>query len=436
MQAHLRRLGRALGHRQDPVTAVEQAWRAEAREVRRLHERLFYRPLLNAVARLGADDVRLTPDAARDRLRALGFRDPDGALRHLEALTEGISRRAAIQRHLLPVMLGWFAEEIDPDGGLLAFRDVSESLGATAWYLRLLRDEPLAAEQLARTLARSRFAADLLRSAPEAVQILGDTGGLAPRSRADVERRMRVAAANRRSPDEAVAAARQIRKVELFRVAVAHLVAGLDPVGVGQGLADITDATIQVALDAVIRAEEARTGAPLRTDLLIVGMGRLGGRECGFASDADVMYVHDPRIGVEETAAQNQALELIKEVVRLLERPGPDPAIGLDADLRPEGKNGPLVRSLESYRAYYDRWALTWEAQALVRARPVAGDDDLAAKFIDLIDPIRWPAAGLDATQVREIRRLKAENRRLREDVAVLKAATSFFVGELDPRNR
>ncbi len=407
-KADLRRLGRALGHRQDPVTAVEQAWRAEAREVRRLHERLFYRPLLAAVARLDADDVRLTPAAARDRLRALGFRDPDGAIRHLEALTEGISRRAAIQRHLLPVMLGWFAEEIDPDGGLLAFRDVSESLGATAWYLRLLRDEPQAAEYLARTLARSRFAADLLRAAPEAVQILGDPSGLAPRGRADVERRMRVAASTKRSPDEAVAAARQIRKVELFRVAVAHLVAGLDPVGVGRGLADITDATIQVALDAVMRAEQARTGGPLLTDLLIVGMGRLGGSECGFASDADVMFVHDPRLGADETEAQHQALEIIKELRRLLERPGPDPAIGLDADLRPEGKSGPLVRSLDSYRAYYDRWALTWEAQALVRARPVAGDDDLAAKFIDLIDPIRWPASGLDAAQVRDIRRLKA----------------------------
>ncbi|MBK6886333.1 MAG: bifunctional [glutamine synthetase] adenylyltransferase/[glutamine synthetase]-adenylyl-L-tyrosine phosphorylase [Tetrasphaera sp.] len=407
-KADLRRLGRALGHRQDPVTAVEQAWRAEAREVRRLHERLFYRPLLNAVARLGADDVRLTPAAARDRLRALGFRDPDGAIRHLEALTEGLSRRAAIQRHLLPVMLGWFAAEIDPDGGLLAFRDVSESLGATSWYLRLLRDEPQAAENLARVLARSRFAADLLRSAPEAVQILGDPGGLVPRGRADIERRMRVAASTKRTPDEAVAAARHIRKVELFRVAVADLVHVVDSVGVGQGLADITEATIQVALEATMRAEQARSAAPLLTDLLIVGMGRLGGRECGYASDADVMYVCDPRLGADEGAAQDQALEIIKELRRLLERPGPDPAIGLDADLRPEGKNGPLVRSLDSYRAYYDRWAVTWEAQALVRARPVAGDSDLAAKFVDLIDPIRWPDSGLDTTQVREIRRLKA----------------------------
>jgi len=407
-RAELRRLGRALGYRQDPAAGVEQAWRAEARQVRRLHERLFYRPLLNAVARLGTDDVRLTPDAARDRLLALGFRDPAGALRHLEALTEGVSRRAAIQRHLLPVMLGWFAEEIDPDGGLLAFRQVSETLGTTGWYLRLLRDEPQAAEYLARTLARSRFAAEVLRAAPDAVQILGEPGGLAPRSRSDIEHRMRVAAAGRKSVDEAVAAARQIRKIELFRIIVADLNDGLSAVRVGQALADLTDATIAVALDAVVRSEEARRGEPIGTDLLVVGMGRLGGRECGYSSDADVMFVHAPHLGVSETTAQAQALEVIKELRRVLEQPGPDPAIRLDADLRPEGKNGPLVRSLDSYRAYYDRWSSTWEAQALIRARPVAGNDDLAANFIDLIDPIRWPASGLDTTQVREIRRLKA----------------------------
>ena len=101
-------------------------------------------------------------------------------MRHLEALTAGVSRRAAIQRTLLPVMLGWFADEADPDGGLLAFRKVSEELGSTHWYLRLLRDEGSAAERLAHTLARSRYAADLLVGAPESVAILGDAGGLTP----------------------------------------------------------------------------------------------------------------------------------------------------------------------------------------------------------------------------------------------------------------
>ena len=161
-ETDLRRLGRSMGLREEPSKGVVADWQNHAREVRRIHERLFYRPLLNAAARLSTDEARLTPAAARERLAALGFRDPAGAMRHIEALTSGYTRTAAIQRTLLPVMLGWFADEAAPDAGLLAFRQVSDSLGGTHWYLKMLRDEGRAAERLAHVLGRSRYAADLL----------------------------------------------------------------------------------------------------------------------------------------------------------------------------------------------------------------------------------------------------------------------------------
>jgi glutamate-ammonia-ligase adenylyltransferase len=407
-ESDLRRLGRALGHRSSPGEAVVAQWRAQQREVRRLHERIFYRPLLSAVARLSDSDVRLTPEAARERLSALGFRDPRGALRHLEALTGGISRRAAIQRHLLPVMLGWFADEADPDAGLLAFRKISDELGSTHWYLRLLRDEGSAAERLAHTLARSRFAADLLEQAPECVQFLGDSSGLKPRTREDVLRRMRSAAGRKDDPASAVLAARTIRRSELFRVAVADLTGTLTLDALGEAMTDLTAALLEVTLEVCLRDLEERTGAPALTRVLVVGMGRLGGAEQGYGSDADVVFVHDPVEGADEGEAQTQALEVVKELIRLLGLRGPDPNLDVDASLRPEGKSGPLVRSLESFRQYYDRWSLVWEAQALLRAAPVAGDPELAERYLALIAPIRWPAGGLDDGQVREIRTLKA----------------------------
>lgn len=403
----LRRLGRALGHRSDAAKAVVTQWQQQAREVRRIHERLFYRPLLAAVARLSSTDARLAPEAAKERLAALGFRDPAGAMRHLEVLTAGVSRRASIQRTLLPVMLGWFADEADPDGGLLAFRKVSEELGSTHWYLRLLRDEGSAAERLAHTLARSRYAADLLVGAPESVAILGDAGGLTPLSREDLVRRMSAAAGRQADPDKAVRAARSIRRQELFRIAVADLSGILDLAGVGAALTDLTAALVETALQVAIQAVEAKHG-PLVTRILVVGMGRLGGGEMAYGSDADVLFVHDPHEGADEAAAQEQALETVQELRRLLASAGPDPQLGLDADLRPEGKSGPLVRSLASYRAYYQRWSLTWESQALLRATPLAGDVELGQEFIELIDPLRWPKEGLTEPQVREIRTLKA----------------------------
>lgn len=403
----LRRLGRALGHRSDAAKAVVAQWQQQAREVRRIHERLFYRPLLAAVARLSSTDARLAPEAAKERLAALGFRDPGGAMRHLEALTAGVSRRAAIQRTLLPVMLGWFADEADPDGGLLAFRKVSEELGSTHWYLRLLRDEGSAAERLAHTLARSRYAADLLVGAPDSVAMLGDSGGLTPSSREDLVRRMTAAAGRQDDADKAVRAARSIRRQELFRIAVADLSGSLDLAGVGEALTDVTAALVETALQVAQRTVEERHG-PLSTRLLVVGMGRLGGGEVAYGSDADVLFVHDPVDGADEATAQEQALETVQELRRLLAAAGPDPQLGLDADLRPEGKSGPLVRSLASYRAYYSRWSLTWESQALLRAAPLAGDLELGARFVELIDPLRWPRDGLTDQQVREIRTLKA----------------------------
>ncbi|MGG5260968.1 bifunctional [glutamine synthetase] adenylyltransferase/[glutamine synthetase]-adenylyl-L-tyrosine phosphorylase [Phycicoccus avicenniae] len=404
-EVDLRRLGRGLGHRSSPASAVQEQWRARRREVRRLHERIFYRPLLSAVARLSDQDVRLTPEAARERLSALGFRDPAGALRHLEALTGGVSRRSAIQRQLLPVMLGWFADEADPDAGLLAFRKISDELGSTHWYLRLLRDEGSAAERLAHTLARSRYAAALLEQAPECVQFLGDRSTMTPRSREDVLRRMRSAAGRKDDAESAVLAARTIRRSELFRVAVADLEGLVSLAGLGAAMTDLTAALLELTLEVCLR--EVAGEEPL-TRLLVVGMGRLGGGEQGYGSDADVLFVHDPVEGADESAAQAQAMEVVKRLIALLGRPGPDPVLDVDASLRPEGKNGPLVRSFASYREYYARWSLVWEAQALLRATPVAGDPGLAERFRELVAPIRWPEGGLDDGQVREIRTLKA----------------------------
>lgn len=137
-------------------------------------------------------------------------------------------------------------------------------------------------------------------------------------------------------------------------------------------------------------------------------MGRYGGAELGYGSDADVVYVYDVRDGADPEEARKIALQTVELMIRLLAKPGADPAVGLDADLRPEGRNGALVRSLEGFEEYYARWSQPWEAQALLRARPAAGDVVLGARFIQMIDPIRYPEGGLDAKQLMEIRRIKA----------------------------
>ncbi|MGH3329628.1 MAG: bifunctional [glutamine synthetase] adenylyltransferase/[glutamine synthetase]-adenylyl-L-tyrosine phosphorylase [Streptomycetales bacterium] len=402
----LRRLGRSLGFRRDPAGQFDAAWLRHALEVRRLHEKLFYRPLLVSVARLPTDEARLTPEAARARLEALGYGDPTAALRHIEALCAGVSRRAAIQRTLLPVLLGWFARAADPDGGLLAFRQVSDTLGATPWYLRLLRDEGAAAERIARILATSRFATDLILRAPEAVAMLGDDEQLRQRGRDALETEMLAAVRRARDPESAVTVTRAVRRRELFRIAAADLSGGLDEVAAGEALTDVTAATLAGALEAARHAVAGERELPTR--LAVIAMGRFGGHELGYGSDADVVFVHDPEPGADERAASEAAHAVANELRRLLQLPGTDPPLVVDTGLRPEGRQGPLVRTLAAYARYYERWSEVWESQALLRAEPVAGDRELGERFVAMIDPLRWPRGGLSAEQVREIRRIKA----------------------------
>ncbi|WP_432055808.1 bifunctional [glutamine synthetase] adenylyltransferase/[glutamine synthetase]-adenylyl-L-tyrosine phosphorylase [Streptomyces sp. bgisy022] len=419
-ETDLRRLGRSLGLRTDPVAALTREWKRHASAVRRLHEKLFYRPLLDAVAQLAPGEARLSAEAARERLVALGYADPAAALRHLEALASGVTRKAAIQRTLLPVLLGWFADSADPDAGLLNFRKVSDALGKTPWYLRLLRDEGAAAENLARVLSAGRLAPDLLMRAPEAVALLGDGdgGGLRPRSRAHLEQEILAAVRRADNAAQGVTAARGVRRRELFRTAAADIVGSYGTESqpaeadqgalvdlVGAAVSDLTAATLAGTLRAVVREN---WGDDLPTRFAIIGMGRFGGHELGYGSDADVLFVHEPREGVDEHEAARAAAKVVAEMRRLLQIPSSDPPLLVDADLRPEGRNGPLVRTLSSYEAYYRRWSLVWERHALLRAEPVAGDADLGRRFVELIDPLRYPPAGLGEDAVREIRRLKA----------------------------
>src|SRR3954470_653204 len=419
-EADLRRLGRSLGLRADPVTELNREWKRHASVVRRLHEKLFYRPLLDAVAQLGPGEIKLSAGAARERLVALGYADPASALRHLEALASGVSRKAAIQRTLLPVLLGWFAESADPDAGLLNFRKVSDALGKTPWYLRLLRDEGAAAENLARVLSAGRLAPDLLMRAPEAVALLGDGdgGGLAPRGRAGLEQEILSAVGRADGAVQGVTAARGVPRRQLFRTAAGDIVGsygtetqpaepdqGALVERVGAAVSDLTAATLAGTLRAVVRQG---WGDTLPTRFAVIGMGRFGGHELGYGSDADVLFVHEPREGVEEREASEAANKVVSEMRRLLQIPSADPPLLIDADLRPEGKSGPLARTLTSYAAYYRRWSLVWESQALLRAEPVAGDEELGRRFVELIDPLRYPTAGLGDDAVREIRRLKA----------------------------
>ncbi len=405
-EASLRRIARGMGFLKDSSSALEDRWQGWRREVRRLHEKLFYRPLLSAVASM-PDEAGLTPEAAESRLAALGFVDPKAAMRHLDALTSGVSRTASIQKALMPAMLGWFSESPDPDAGLFGFRRLSESLGSTPWYLGTLRDEGHIAERLAWVLSTSRFATTLIEREPLGLKILGEE--LTPRGVVQLLFEMTASAARQDDPVKAVRSIRAVRRRELLRLAAGDLFGEIDVADVGAGLSRLTDATLEATLNAVSLSvcEQQKLAEP-PTALAVVAMGRYGGFELSYGSDADVMFVHEPLPGADQHVASTYAQTVANELRRLLALPMTDPALEVDADLRPEGKQGPLVRTLDSYAAYYAKWSRVWEFQALLRADAVVGDEDLRRRFTELVDPLRFPADGVTEADVAEVRRVKA----------------------------
>ncbi|MDN4481521.1 bifunctional [glutamine synthetase] adenylyltransferase/[glutamine synthetase]-adenylyl-L-tyrosine phosphorylase [Demequina muriae] len=398
----LRILARASGYA--TVEYMEEVWHDIRRDVRAMHLEMFYRPILPLVASMSADEARLDEGAARDRLAAVGFDDPQAALRHITALTDGVSRRAAIQRQLMPAMIGWFAQGADPDAGLLAFRKLSEQLTDAQWYLKLLRDSGTAAERLARLLSTSRYVTAALLLSAESVTWLGDDAELKPRDRDRMWREADAILKRSDDPEQSVTAMRGLRRRELARTAAADVLGLVDSVEAARSVTAAADVLIGGAL-RIARTIVARDEGDEahRLPMIVVAMGRYGGNEMGYKSDADVQFVFDG----SEPGAQELAVKIARTIQRILTQVGSQPPLEIDAALRPEGRNGPLARSLSSTAEYYGRWSDPWEAQALLRARPCAGDAELIDAFTALIDKVRYPA-DLPASALKQMRTLKA----------------------------
>jgi glutamate-ammonia-ligase adenylyltransferase len=390
------------------VETFEADRRRHAAAVRGLHAKLFYRPLLEA---FGAVPAGLEPEGAAERLAALGFANPDRAMAHLRALTAGLSRRATVLRAMLPVMLPWLAEAPDPDGGLSALRVLAERLGDRAALFGTLRDNPATAELLCTVLGASRLLGDLLARHPELLTAMADERGLAaPRPVGELAAEATAIVARHQDPAAAWDGLRRFKRRELVRIAVRDLTGQVGVQEVGAELAALAEACLEAGVQVATRTVADPAGSPklAPVELAVLGMGKLGGGELNYVSDIDVLFCHRPADGADPQAAALAAERVIRELLSGLGGVTPEgTCFRVDANLRPEGRNGPLSRTLPSYRAYWDRWAQPWELQALIKVRPVAGDRELAERFCAEAWTRTYPPR-LDPATVAAIRHGKA----------------------------
>ena len=390
-------IGRTLGFRDTAEADVVEQLDAElARHqgtVRAIHERLYFRPLLEAFA--AEDEELLTrPGAIEARLSAFGFSDGQRTRAAVRELTGGFARASRLMQQILPLVLGWLSESPDPDLGLLNVRNLFSDPHRSAELTRAFRESPEAARRLCHLVGTTRLAADALQRNPDLVVRLADRQRLATRERSALVESASLALGWREQLEQRQRALHRWKDRHLLGVIGRDVLHDSAVSEVGADVSAIAEASLEAALGAFEPA----------LPLAAIALGRFGGAELSYASDLDVVFVYDGTTPSDFEEATRLAMGLRRFVA------GPTPAERIwtiDLDLRPEGKQGPVARSVEAYDKYFRRWAHVWERQAMLRARPVAGDREVAERFMALLDEFVW-GRGLSADDEREIRRTKA----------------------------
>jgi [glutamine synthetase] adenylyltransferase / [glutamine synthetase]-adenylyl-L-tyrosine phosphorylase len=370
-------LARALGLGDAEHLRAEHEKHTDA--VRDLHQRLFYRPLLEAFA--GREAGRAAdPTDTEELLSGLGFADAPGAYRALGGIVDPSTRLGKVLGTLFPVVLPALAFAATPDAAMVRFGRVAEGLARDDRFAEQLIDRPDAAGRLAALVAVSSAFADVLVAAPHLAAALFE---------------LPIAQPSLFPLDPAA---------EVLRVAGAHASGELRVPETGRRLAAVADGVIARALST----------EPPRVPMAVIGLGKLGGEELSFASDLDVVFVYEGE-GPEAFQTACSAAERVLDRVR-------EAGWQADPDLRPEGRSGPLARSLASYLEYWERWADTWEYQSLLRARFVAGDEILGRRFVSNAHDFAYPEM-LSFEQVVQIRRMRV---RMEEERVRPKEARRF----------
>jgi glutamate-ammonia-ligase adenylyltransferase len=412
-----RRLALVLGFEDDAsataVTRFDDTLRRCQRDVRAIHERLFFRPLLEAFATIetpgggseaspgptpeGATRPVMSAVAVARRLAAFGFSDATRTRAAVEDLAGGLTRSSRLMAQLLPLLLDWLSLSPHPDLGLLGLRNLVVHAHQRSILVSTFRESPEAARRLCLLLGSSRMLVEAIERNPELIATIADDGALTPTSRdalvAESGERLQ------RNDDESWRRAQlvRVRQDQHVRIAARDLLDIDDVVATGRALTGLCEALLESALDVV--------DPPMAFS--IVGMGRLGGAEMSYASDLDVLLVYDG-------AGDREGETVSESLLHLMHGPSPAQRVAtVDLGLRPEGGQGRLARDLHGYAAYFDRWAETWERQAMVRARIIAGDRALGERFMALAEEFVW-GRPLTEGDVAAIRRMKARIERER----------------------
>jgi glutamate-ammonia-ligase adenylyltransferase len=471
-------LARRLGYRGEGVVA--QLWADLDRHgdrVRRAFEKLFYEPAAETRRSADAEVIELLQtldnrEASIRRLQALGFRQPDTSYDDLLLLRDGPpsaparAGRKKMLYEIAPSSLRMILQSADPD---LALRNVVtfiSSVGARTSFLALLRENPATLRMLVDLFGGSQFLANAFIRRPELLDTLVRADLVrVHRTPEDLGTELQALLPRDGDFEESLEVLRRFRNQEFLRIGINDLQSVLRLGEVSTELTTLAEVCLRSACTIAARDICARYGsAELPGQMVVLALGKLGGRELNYNSDLDLIFVYDEAQpspladglnqhvvidGSQETSAASQHVRRSpppktsarrRKPLECGRRAGPGATAGaqplsvsvheffsklaqrlitvlqvttregivyrIDTRLRPSGHSGPLVSSLESFRRYHETSARLWERQALIKARPVAGTPALQERVAAIVDAFVYRAA-LTAEDVREIRRLR-----------------------------
>ena len=348
----------------------------------------------------------LSDDDAREYLRSRGFRDAVTADEHLQALATDLPTRHALGA-IAETLLDALSASADPDGALVGFTRYLATRTPTRSFLAYLGDDPRALQVLARLLGASPSLSEILIRNPEYFHWLQLALTSAPPDHVAYNAELDKLLSSRTDTVTRINGVKRFRRREYLGIAARDLLGETDVAGATRQLSTLADVVVQAVLRLLsedLRVAAGRDAIPGR--FTVIGMGKLGGLELNYSSDIDLVYVYEPA-DPEAPADHKFFHTLARQLTKALsDHTAESYLYRVDLRLRPMGRQGDVACTLKQYAHYYDTQGETFERFALIKARPIAGNEALGQVFIDLARPFVYRKY-LDHAALEEIARYK-----------------------------
>ena len=386
--------------------------RVHTADVRRIFDRLFYdaqKQITDGASEVGSIWHDLDQQGVMvKQLQQAGFSHPAKAYENLIAVRDGevfappSLKRLKVMRTLGPALITEIANSSAPDQALLNLSKFAHRIGGRTGFLTLLAENPETMRLLITLFADSQFMTDLFLNRPELIDTLIRVDlTRVEKTRDEMLRELNATLSGTNDLEGKLNALRRYKTEEFIRIGLHDLGGAIELIPILRQLTDLAEACVDGGLGVTLEEIRGKYGTVPQARFAVIGGGKMGGRELDYNSDLDLVFIYDAPEDAESTGDSGARLPAHEYYVRLGQKlltyvsaPTEEGILyKIDMQLRPSGKSGPIVSSLEAFRNYHKTSSQLWERQALIKARFVAGDPRLGKEVEKVVEGFAYGLA-------------------------------------------